>query len=135
MLLRWVAWFCILSAFGCRCGASSDGPDGRLRSITGCKVPGGAVDIGDEIGGTAEQLIYWAKVVIAKDDLPEFLASCGTDLDDAKAGFALDLAESAPSQWRLPDPSLVASFEAPNATVLVLERDTDFAVYVHHTGR
>ncbi len=94
----------------------------------------------ENIGGDAEQHVTHVKIVMPKDKLDRFLETCGFHRNGLQRGF--DHRELAPNQplfwWDPPDRQLVygdsREDEGFAIAVVVLERDTDFSVYVHATG-
>tara|TARA_B100001750_G_scaffold131718_1_gene104720 strand:- start:199 stop:615 length:417 start_codon:yes stop_codon:yes gene_type:complete len=122
------------------CAEEVDTPHERIQRFTGCPVPAGAVQIEDHLGGDAQQAVTHAKLVLAKDDLRDFLRGCGTSLDAFQPAY--DARPLAPAEeldfWELPDRQTIRGAEKTSPagrTVLILhERDTDVAVYLWARG-
>ncbi len=117
------------------CGEKAGGPRSRIAQYTGCLVPGSAVQVDEEIRGVDTAETY-ARIVFETGDLPEFLVSCGISQGQLTRGF--DASKHAPEPhldwWRLPPPRWVDGYEDEHGAIIVLFRDTDVAVFLHHEG-
>ena len=113
------------------CSSSSGGPRQRMREFGGCDVPASVVQIEDQLQG-AEAWTYWGMVVMEKDGLPEFLDGCGVRLEDFRLGAQHEslAPDPRPRWWQLPSPEYVGWARSPQRDLLLLERDTDVAVFV-----
>lgn len=122
------------------CGSSeASGPIGRIHRFTGCEVPPGSVRVHDHVGGDETTAIIHAKVVMPKPAIDDFVRSCGFERAALQPGFdhhPMRPDESLP-WWNPPDRQLGQGAERTSsdgsAQIVVVERDTDFAVYVRAT--
>lgn len=117
----------------CACGSSeSSGPITRIHRFTGCEVPPGAVRVHEHVGGDATHAVIHAKVVIPKPTIDAFVASCGFERGELVSGF--DLEPMRPDEplpwWNPPEPRVGFGGSRGDAAIFVVERDTDFAVWV-----
>jgi hypothetical protein len=123
-------------------GACDDAPQAstvhaRIERFTGCPVPPSAVQLHDHIGGDAAEAVTHARLAIPKDELPDFLAGCGTTLEALQPGY--DPSELRPERelefWTLPQPQLIRGGEVTRdgirSVVMLHERDTDIAIYLY----
>ena len=118
------------------CGSSeASGPIARIHRFSGCEVPPGAVRVHEHVGGDAERAIIHAKVVIPKPTIDAFVSSCGFERGALLSGY--DHESMRPDEplpwWTPPNPSLGFGESRGDAEIFVVERDTDFAVYIRAT--
>ena len=122
------------------CGSSdASGPIARIHQFTGCEVPPGAVRVHENVGGDETRAVIHVKVVIPKPTLDAFVRSCGFERDALRTGY--DHHPMRPAEplvwWNPPDRQLcVGASQSEGANtreIVVVERDTDFAVYLRAT--
>ena len=125
---------------GCDSPAATT-PHARIERFTGCPVPTTAVQLHDHIGGDASEAVTHAKLVLPKGELRAFLRGCGTSVEVLQPAF--DASGLRPEReldfWTLPDRQVIRGGEhtrgAIRTTVILHERDTDIAVYLHARRR
>ena len=119
------------------CGSSEvSGPIARIHRFTGCEVPPGAVRVHEHVGGDADRAVIHAKVVIPKPTIDAFVSSCGFERGALVSGFdhSVMLPEESLPWWNPPEPRVGFGSSSGDAEIFVVERDTDFAVYVRATA-
>jgi len=124
----------------CTCDEPVDTPAARIQLFTRCVVPSGAIQAEDRIEG-AKHAEAWARVLLRRDKVDVFVASCGysqaLDEDFRSDAFA---ARSDPWWWDSRPGEVLsrgATFRDGDFTseLLVIPRDTDVAVYLHTRSR
>jgi len=122
------------------CAEEPSGPLARVARWTGCAVPAGAVRVYDHLAGDARTFVMHAKVVLPKSRIGDFLSSCGFSVEELRRGY--DPRAMAPREplrwWNPPEPEWAAGAVRVDGDrrreILVVERDTDFAVFLRATG-
>lgn len=131
---------CCLLLLIAACGEEATGPLARIEQTTGCVVPPGAVRVHDHLGGDAETFVMHAKVVIPKSRIDDLVRSCGFSAEELQVGY--DHRGMRPEEpltwWNPPDRQLARGAARTDEhglrEILVVERDTDFAVYLRASG-
>ncbi len=132
---------CCLMLFVSACDEEATGPLARIERTTGCVVPPGAVRVHDHLDGDAQTFVMHAKVVLPRSRIEDFVRSCGFGMQELQVGY--DHRSMRPSEpldwWNPPDRRLTRGAAHTHGSVLrevlVVPRDTDFAVFLKASGR
>lgn len=147
------AFFALLFVFASCAEPQTTGPFGRVAQFADCQVPAGAIGVEDRLVTEGDDVVFHARVVLRPSRLPRMLRSCGVTLDDFRRGF--DPSVIAPpvdppaehSDFPVPDPRVpqegqpvdwwafpsdehVAHAFVDGRHLLIVQRDTDVAVFL-----
>lgn len=129
------------------------GPIGRVAEFGDCQVPAAAIRVEDRFSMEGDDLVFHARIVLPPSRLPRMLSSCDVTLEDFRRGF--DASAIAPptgppaahEDFPVPDPRIpqaqnpvdwwvfprdehVAHTFAGGRHLLIVQRDTDVAVFI-----
>ena len=117
------------------CEKSPGGPRDHIRDLTECTVPPGAVQVQDQLEGS-ESWSFHATIVMDSDQLPRFMESCGSRVEELRRPYAHEALtpEPRPRWWQLPGADAVAGVQHGARHILIVERDTDIAAFLVSGG-